>query len=306
MIKKIALTYALLSISLLVAQENSPKVVISGEKVLEDLVADWIVRYNQHSKSSIVFEPKAKDAHLHIDFYGEEKARNDMEFFTVGKLAIVPVTNSGSDIASELEKKGLTENRIKALYFDDLLGSSKDADLPKTPYQVYTRLGDSGVPHIFAKAFGENPRNIRGKAIGGNDFHVLQAMERDPLGISFNTLNILYDQQTREPLKAFTIVPLDLDGNGKVTDDERVFGNLDMALQTIRETDKDRNRTGIVIANIRIALQKKVATSQAKDFLKWVVENGQESLTKNGFLKVDPDILEKERPLISELVLNQP
>lgn len=290
---------------LVISQESTvPTVVVSGEPLAEALVKQWILDYNTSNTSNITFKAKAKDSDLSIEFLNAETSNsNNVKHFSIAKVAILPVAKSNAPIVQELNKKGLDESRLKALYFDDFLESTGKDDFSKIPHQVYTRLGDTGIPAIFAQAFGYETSSIKGNGIGGNDFHVLNAMKGDDTAVSFNALNILFDTQTRLALSEFTIIPVDLNGNGKVSDDELFYQDLDAVLGKLQSlTPKDIKN--IPIAELQIVVNVKETNQETLNFLNWILENGQNSLSKYGFLQPDTKTLEKERLYVNQLVVN--
>lgn len=294
----------LVSAFLGISQESTvPTVVVSGEPLAEALVKQWILDYNKSATSNIAFKSKAKESDLVIQFLDPKASSNDLKHFSIARVAILPIAKSNAPIVSELKKKGLDENRLKALYFDDFLESTGKDDFSKIPHQIYTRLGDTGTPAIFAQAFGYETSSIKGNGIGGNDFHVLNAMKDDNTAVSFNALNILYDVQTRHSIAEFTVLPVDLNGNGKVSDDELFYQDLDTVLEKLQSLSP-KDIKNIPIAELQIVVNVKESNQETLSFLNWILENGQNSLSKYGFLQPDTKTLEKERLYVNQLVAN--
>ncbi len=304
---KVSCTAMFLGLSFFVsmAQERkSAGVVISGEPLAESLVNQWIKDYKGEGKQAIVFEARAKKSDVSIEFLDSQKSNTKgTAYFSVAKVAILPVAVSHSGIAVELGKKGLTEETLKSLFFEDFFPASGNSAIDGIPHEIYTRLGDKGVPVLFSRFFGFDPLNIKGKAIGGNDLHVLRAMGNDANAVSFNALNLLYDNVGRKPIKGFEILPVDLDGNGKVSKEEAFYTDLDQVLQRLQEIDP-KDLKNIPVGQLQIAINLETAGSEALSFLKWVLENGQLSLSKYGFLSPEAKVLEKQRNTIDDLVLN--
>lgn len=284
-----------------ISQEPTTSVVISGEPLAEALVKQWILDYNKINAHNITFKAKAKTSDLTIQFNNLETSSKDLKHFSIAKVAILPVAKSTSPIVLELKKKGLDNNRLKALYFDDFLESTDKDDFSKIPHQVYARLGDTGVPAIFAKAFGYETASIKGNGIGGNDFHVINAMKGDDTSVSFNAINVLYDAQTRLALSDFTILPVDLNGNGKVSEDEIFYQDLDAVLEKLQSLNA-KDIHNLPIAELQLVINVKESNQDTLNFLNWILENGQEALSKYGFLQPDTETLQKERLYVNQLV----
>ncbi|MEA1784842.1 hypothetical protein U1E44_01950 [Arenibacter sp. GZD96] len=283
---------------------NASSIVVSGEPIAEALLGQWIKEYNLTERADITFNAKAKDADLIIGFAENDAQEKHKDYFSVAKVAVLPVSKANAGILREVGKKGLGEKQIKALFFDDFFESTKKSEFEKVPFQVYTRLGDTGIPAIFAKEFGYEPQSLKGKAIGGNDFHVLLAMKKDPHALSFNALNLIFDTKTRKIKEGFAVVPVDLDGNGRLTEDENVYADLDELLEKLQQGDS-KNLKNIAIGELQIEVNREAASKETLAFLKWVVQNGATFLAAQGFLQPDSKTLEKERLLVDQLVLNQ-
>lgn len=294
-----------LSTTLGISQESAkPTIVVSGEPLAQALVKQWILDYNKTNTGTIIFKSKAKKSDLAIEFIDSEKPNKDLKHFTIAKVAIVPVAKTTSQVAAEFGKKGLDKNELKSLFFDDFLATTGKNVFSKIPYQVYTRLGETGVPFIFSKAFGYQTSNIKGNAILGNDLHVLMAIQNDAQAVTFNALNLLYDPETRKPLKGLTILPVDLDGNDRVSSEESIYQDLDTALQHLQALNP-KDIENLPIGQLQIVVNLKEANEQTLSFLNWILENGQQNLTKFGFLKPDVKVLQKESLAVNQLVLNK-
>ncbi|OYX24103.1 MAG: hypothetical protein B7Z06_09315 [Flavobacteriales bacterium 32-35-8] len=295
----------LLTTTLGISQETKQGVVISGEPLAEALVKQWILDYSKNTSSNIAFKAKAKDSDLAVEFLNSEtsKSNEDLKHFSIAKVAILPVAKSNAPIVLELKKKGLDENKLKALYFDDFLESTGKDDFSKIPHQVYTRLGETGVPAIFAQAFGYETSSIKGNGIGGNDLHVINAMKADETAVSFNALNLLYDVQTRQAVTGFTVLPVDLNGNGKVSDDELFYQDLDAILGKLQSLNP-KDIKNIPIGELQIVVNIKESNQETLNFLNWILVNGQASLSKYGFLQADTKTLKEERLYVNQLVAN--
>ena len=49
---------------------------------------------------------------------------------------------------------------------------------------------------------------------------VASAVQKDKVGIGFNNIAYAYDQKTRRPYAGLAIIPLDVNGNGKIDPEE--------------------------------------------------------------------------------------
>jgi phosphate transport system substrate-binding protein len=114
---------------------------------------------------------------------------------------------------------------------------------------------------------------------------------KDDTGITYTTPGLAYDLQSRKPLEGLTIIPVDLDGNGRVSKEEKSLENLDQVIATL-EADKIKN---VPVENIHFSIGKNNSNPEAKKFLLWVAANADKDLHQFGYLKADAKRLADER-----------
>jgi ABC-type phosphate transport system substrate-binding protein len=284
------------------AQQASGEVVITGVRFAYPLVEKWISDYknvnpqaNIRIESRTVTDPQKYD--LLIEAYEQGKAAEESrEFVSLGRYALLPVANAKSEFAKEYAEKGLTEKTYKQVFFHDIY-AEKDKSLPAN-YTIYTRLQKAGAPVTFAKYFGYEQQNIKGKSIAGADEHLIKALLKDETGVSYTTIGLAYDQQTGKPVEGLTIIPVDLDGNGKVTKDEKVLDSRELLIAAI-ENQKVKN---VPIEYIHFSIDKSNTNAEARKFLLWVAENAEKDLHQFGYLKGENGRLLHEKEKLESLL----
>ncbi|NIJ55069.1 hypothetical protein [Dyadobacter arcticus] len=278
------------------AQETADnKVIITGVRFAYPLVEKWIKDYTAlHPSSQIVIETRTitdpQKYDLLIEAYDQDKeVKETREYISLGRYALLPVANAKSAFAKEYGEKGLNEKTYKQIFFHDIY-AEKDKTLP-TGYTIYTRLQKAGAPLTFAKYFGYEQQDIKGKAIAGADEHLIKALLKDETGVSYTTPGLAYDLQTRKPVEGITVIPIDLDGNGRISKEEKVLDNLDGVLTSL-ENEKIKN---VPIEYIHFSIDKHNSNPEAKKFLLWVAANADKDLRQFGYLKPDAKRLEQEK-----------
>lgn len=278
------------------AQEtNDNKVIITGVRFAYPLVNKWIQEYTAaNPKAQIIIETRTitdpAKYDLLIEAYEQEKeVKDSREYISIGRYALIPVANAKSAFAKEYADKGLNEKAYKQVFFHDIY-AEKDKSLNNN-YTIYTRLQKAGAPLTFARYFGYEQQNIKGKAIAGADEHLIKALLKDETGITYTTPGLAYDLQTRKPVEGLTIIPVDLDGNGRVSKEEKSLENLDQVITTL-EGEKLKN---VPVENIHFSIDKHNSNPEAKKFLLWVAENADKDLHQFGYLKADAKRLAQEK-----------
>jgi phosphate transport system substrate-binding protein len=275
-------------------------VVVTGARFSYKLVQKWIDEYYKVNPDvQIIIEARGSSDPAKVDVLAEVYALDPSvaetrEFINVGRYAILPVASSKSEFASVYGKKGLNKELIQQLYFHNIFADKEKQEEIKAPYTVYTRLQKAGAPIVFAKYFGFEQKDINGKGIAGSDEHLVKAVQRDSTGLSYLPLTLIYDHATRRPAEGLTVLPVDIDGNGKVSDEEKFFQNEDEVLSRLESADAKSSKN-IPIEYLHLSVDKKSASPEAVAFLTWVNENGQRYLSEFGYLKPEPGRFEKAK-----------
>jgi phosphate transport system substrate-binding protein len=275
-------------------------VVVTGTRFSYKLVQKWIDAYNKVNPSiQIIIESRGSSDPLKFDILAEvyeqdEEIKKGREYINVGRYAILPVATTGSSFARVYTDKGLDKDLIRQIFFHDIFVDKEKQKPIKAPFTVYTRLQKAGVPIVFAHYFGFEQKRIKGSAIAGADSHLLKALLRDSTGVTYLPLPLIYDEQTRKPIEGLTVLPVDLNGNGKVSDHEKFYATLDDVIGRLEATEPDDIKN-IPVEYLHLSVDKQKASAEAIDFLKWVNEHGQEDLHAFGYLKPEAKRFEKEK-----------
>jgi ABC-type phosphate transport system substrate-binding protein len=279
------------------------KVVITGVRFAYPLVEKWIKDYKTINPSvQVSIDPRSTIDPTNYDLLIEayepnQSIKESREFLYVGRYALLPVANSTSEFAKSFGKRGLTANQIKEVFFQDIFAEKKTKGQISFPITVYTRLQRAGAPITFAHYFGFEQQNIKGKAISGSDEHLIKALLKDSSGVSYASLSLLYNLETRKVLDGLTIIPVDQDGNDRLSDNEKLVSDVDAFLAKL-ESHELKN---IPVEYLHLSISKTNANPEALKFLKWVLHHGQDDLHHFGYLKPEP---QKEKAKFLELTAN--
>ncbi|KAA6436977.1 hypothetical protein FEM33_19845 [Dyadobacter flavalbus] len=287
---------AIVSSPFLFAQESSQnKVVVTGVRFAYPLLEKWIKGYSaENPQAQVIIETRTitdpEKYDVLIEAYDQERiVKENREVISIGRYALLPVANSKSEFAKEYAEKGLNEKTYKQIFFHDIY-AEKDQSIT-TPFTVYTRLQKAGAPVTFAKYFGYEQQQIKGKTIAGADEHLIKALLKDETGITYTVPGLAYDLNTRKPVDGITIIPVDLDNNGRITKEEKQIDNLDQVIDKL-ETEKVRN---VPVEYIHLSIAKNNSNPEAKKFLLWVASHGEQDLRQFGYLKPEPKRLQDEK-----------
>jgi ABC-type phosphate transport system substrate-binding protein len=281
-------------------KKNQQIVRITGVRFAYPLVQQWIDNYNkEYPDVQIIIESRASSDPSQYDILIEayehsEEVKSEREYAYIARYAVLPIANSKSAFANRYTDKGLNKDLIVQLFFHDIYADKEGQKEIKDPFTVYTRLQKAGAPITFARYFGYEQKDIKGKSIAGADEHILKALLRDTTGLSYLPLSLIYDRETKKPVEGIAVLPVDLNGNDKVNDDEKFYDDLSTVTQRFEEASaKDLNN--VPVEYLHFSVDKKSASAEAIAFVKWVISNGQTDLHDFGYLKPEPGKLLKDK-----------
>jgi ABC-type phosphate transport system substrate-binding protein len=283
------------------ATEKQDKIVIvTGTRFAYPLVQKWIDDYSTINPSAQIIiesrgstDPSTYDILIEVYDQGEEIKKN-REYLHIARYAILPIANSSSAFAKHFSDKGLNQDLINQLFFHDIYADKEKETTINEPYTIYTRLQKAGVPIVFTKYFGYEQKDIKGKAIAGSDEHLLKAIVRDSTGVTYLPLTLIYDHVTKKPHNGLTVLPVDLNGNRRINDDEKFYGDLSTVIERIEGTNL-KDIKNIPIEYVHLSVDKRNVNPRAIEFLRWVINNSQDDLHDFGYLTPEPGRFEKEK-----------
>ncbi len=282
------------------AEKQTKVVIVTGTRFCYPLVQKWIDDYSKvNAAVQIIIESRGSSDPAHYDvlievYDQDEQIRKNREYLNIARYAILPVANSKSAFAKHYADRGINVDLIKQLFFHDLYADKKKEQDIKVPYTIYTRLQKAGAPIVFTKYFGYEQKDIRGKAIAGSDEHLLKAILRDSTGVSYLPLTLIYDHASGKPIHGLTVLPVDFNGNGRISEDEKFYDDMSQVIQRLENNDV-KNINNIPVAYLHLSIDRLNANPDAVEFLKWVLAHGQNDLHDFGYLKPEPGRYEIEK-----------
>jgi phosphate transport system substrate-binding protein len=210
-------------------------------------------------------------------------------FVPVVKDAVFPVINEGNPALSRLLASG-----IKKAAFMDLWINNKTltwGDITRTSskekIQVYTRSDSCGAAETWAQYLGgKKQEDLVGIGVYG-DPGLAEAVRKDPAGIGYNNLNFAYDSKSGLPMAGLRIVPIDVNENGKVDSNEA----LDTKSKAIRAVS-----SGVYPsppARDLYLLTKNEFKNPAKEFVRWILTDGQKYVSDVGYINLKKQQIRK-------------
>ncbi|HEX8546238.1 MAG TPA: hypothetical protein VF691_04705 [Cytophagaceae bacterium] len=305
--KKIVLIASFIATTTLAFSQSTDRVVITGSRFTYPLINKWIEEFKK-VEPGVTFHviprgtPNVDSANLIINAHelASEEIRPGYKVLNFSRYVLLPVANEKNPLLGQYLKEGIEEKDLKKLFFkkydplaefDQPKERAKDKDKYKPT--VYTREQKACAPTTFAKNFGFVQQDIVGKPIGGDDQHLISAIRKDTNGITYNNLGFIYDLKTKEQQKGIRVIPLDLNGNGKLDANENFYSNLDEVITKLEAETHPEITTGYI--NISYPSDLKETHKNLSLFLTWVLNEGQKFNHEYGFLNLQEEILAKQK-----------
>ena len=283
-----------------VAKRNQQVVRITGTRFAYPLIQRWIDDFNkEYPDIQVIIESRGStdpsQYEILIEAYEPaDDIKKNREYAYLGRYAVLPVANSSSEFAKIYGDKGLNKDLIVQLFFHDIYADKEKQKEIKAPFTIYTRLQKAGAPIAFTHYYGYEQKDVKGKAIAGADEHILKALLRDTTGVSYLPLSLIFDAESKKPVDGITILPVDLNGNGKVNDEEKLYTDLATVTQKFDDAPS-KELNNVPIEYLHFSVDKNNASADAITFIKWVIDNGQKNLHDFGFLKPESQKLAKDK-----------
>jgi ABC-type phosphate transport system substrate-binding protein len=285
--------------------ENGQEVVyIKSVKFVTPLLKQWGAEYSKaHPGVQIVVAEKESEAkEVDIQLVVSESQKDESfvgQFYSaVGRYAVLPIAGTNNVLLDDLQKKRLNAKRLKELFFEkDLLSEDYLPEKEKEKYDVTIYSGNhaTSVSNTFAFHFGRELTSLRGKKIAGDDIYLVNAIQKDNRGVSINHLSYIYDTGSRQLKSGIAILPLDV----KKEYAEVLEGSdLDQLIRLLENKPIDL----IPVEEISFVTPNNVNPT-IKDFLRWVLSEGQSYNHQFGFLTLDEKTLTQQKKQLETRLL---
>ncbi len=217
-----------------------------------------------------------------------EEERHGAFWLPVVRDAVVPVASAANPVAKDLSDRGLTREQFAALWLEQEVmtwGSLVSRPAIRDKVHVYTRSDVCGGAEAWAEYLGAGQADLGGQRVYG-DPGMVEAVRSNSLAIGFNNLNYAYDANTDRPVAGLMAVPIDIDGDGRITQSESFYATRTEVKQAIAEgaypspPARDLN-----------LITKGRPEGLARKFLLWVLTDGQQYVDESGYVALPPQKL---------------
>ncbi len=209
----------------------------------------------------------------------------------VAKDAVLPTFNTNNPYKNQILQQGLTREQFQEIFLTDgrktweqLLGKEGN-----TVINLFTRSDACGAAEMWAHYLGKNQEDLKGIGVFG-DPGIAEVVKNDRLGMGYNNIAFAYDISTRKLFSGLGIIPIDVNGNGRIDPEEYFYENLDDLVTAIAEGryPSPPARELYFVSN---GVPENVA---ALEFMRWILDKGQEFVTEAGYVGLPSEVLENQ------------
>lgn len=268
------------------SSSNKEVITIKSTRFAIPLVEKWANEYEKVYPGVDIVIANSKDLKDAADLSLEsligfdDSNKKEDNLINAARFALLPISNSENPYLKELNKKRLNSKGIRELFFEngeleDIDKSSKEVKYDVT---VYSGNNSDSFAEAFASHFGFLKADLKGRKISGDDIFLINAIQKDNEGITFNNLSYIFDINTRSLKNGVAIIPLDIKKEQR---------------EILEEADVDKtitlleNETIPLIPIENIGFISEKDNKEAEKFVEWVLSEGQKYNREFGFLKAE-------------------
>ncbi len=282
----------------------------SGAFALYPLVQVWAEEYNK-THPDVRFDIQAGGAGKGLtdclsgavdvgmfsrELTDAEKAKG-VWYVALCRDAVLPTFNSRNANIATIRTRGIKKDEFKGIFVDKSYDSWEQLLGTKTSsahkINNYTRADAAGAADSWAAFFDKKQENLKGIGVSG-DPGVADAVRKDVNGIGYNNTLFVYDARSGKKLPGIEVVPIDVNGNGKVDANENFYGNLRSFLQAVN----DGRFPSPPARSLYFITKGKTSRKEIIDFFNWVLNDGQKFVGAAGYVPLTKALLTEQKKKI--------
>jgi phosphate transport system substrate-binding protein len=214
----------------------------------------------------------------------------------IARDAVLAVVNEDNPYLHELMRVGASKEVLARLWIQegvrtwgDLIGDPSATQ----PVHAYTRADRCGAGEIWAQFLGGQQENLKGMGVQGDSW-MAGAIKKDSLGIGYANLNFAYDARTLAPVPGIRILPIDINGNGRVDPVENIYSTRTQVLEAVASQGyPSPPARDLYLISLGIPRRKCV-----REFVIWALTGAQAHVSETGYIPLPAPVLEEAlRPL---------
>jgi phosphate transport system substrate-binding protein len=221
-------------------------------------------------------------------------------YVSVAEDAVLGTINKANPVLDTILEHGLTKQQLRDIFMNysiptwgQLVGDSTNTD----PIKVYSRSDPCGAAETWVKFLGDYTQDdvpsIEGITKVKGDDSMSTAIASDPFGIGYSNVNYIYSDATKTPKEGIVVIPLDLNKNGTIEPEENFYGSRDDVVNA-----EINNTLPSPPSRLVYLVTLNNFTGITKDFVRWILTDGQQYCFDSGYSAVPSDILDDQLQIL--------
>jgi phosphate transport system substrate-binding protein len=288
------------------SEKKETLISMSGAFALYPLAEKWAEEYNK-THPEIKFEIQAGGAGKGLtdvltgavdvgmfsrDITEADKAKG-LWWIALCKDAVLPTVNAQNPYMEILRLRGLKKEEFKSIFIDNTPSTwdslFKINSATKNKIDVYTRADAAGAADSWASFFGKKQQDLKGIGVSG-DPAIADAVKKDKNAIGYNNTSFVFDINTGEKVPGIEPIPIDVNGNGRIDEDENFYDDISTFLDAVN-TGKFPSPPA---RDLYFITKGKPQKQEIADFFEWVLSDGQKFVHPEGYVPLHPEAIKEQ------------
>jgi len=275
------------------AQTTTSSVIkITGTKFPFVIMQQWIDAYNKihpevKFELSKAIPMDSADIVIAAHAFKPGEVKSDQTVIALNRYAQLPIVNAYRPDLKALQQKGFTQHDMQQIFFT----AQNKTDQQSSTFNAYKRDKNVCATRSFYENITGKLQDLNGTTVTGDDRALSAAVVNDINGISYNNLGLVYNIQTRKVADGIAIVPIDINENGFIDENENHYATLDEILNYIDQSGE----TKIPQENVNVVFSKTKTNKDVLSFLQWILTDRQQYNRQYGFLSLDKKVAQEEQ-----------
>ncbi len=289
-------------------KESKSTISVSGAFALYPLAVKWAEEYQKlHPEVTIDISAGGAgkgmtdvlsgmvDLAMFSRSVSPEEVQKGAWFIAVSRDAVLPMVSAKNPHLVALKARGVTQTEFTDIFINKKITewNQLTAKAGHDKINVFTRSDACGAAEMWGKYLGKNQESIEGLGVFG-DPGISDAVKNDPLGIGYNNVIYAFDIKSRKPYPGVDVLPIDLNGNGRMDADENFYSSLDSVMLAIR----DGKYPSPPARDLYLISKGAPVKESIRAFLEWILTDGQKYVNEAGYVQLKPNQIESEKAKI--------
>ena len=208
-------------------------------------------------------------------------------WIAVTKDAVLPTINAKNPHLTLIKEKGFSRETFVDIFLTQKIKTWGDALSEPgigDKINVYTRSDACGAAQMWGEYLGKDQESLQGIGVFG-DPGIASAVTGDELALGFNNVIYAYDVNSRKKYDGLEVLPVDVNGNGKIDPEENFYDTLDEIMAAIR----DGKYPSPPARDLYFVSLGKPQKPVVVEFLKWILSDGQKYVNEAGYVQLSKE-----------------